>query len=321
MKYLYLFAGCLLLLILAFVLIKPSAKGSSSQQAQPVAASVTLDTLNASPEIEIQEAYSFDEPQASFKLDSELKEISGLTVLDANRLAAVQDEKGKVFQIDLHTGEILQEDRFEKDGDYEGIERIDSVMYVLRSDGDVFRVDGWPPKSKNAKKFETALSTKYDTEGLAYDARTRRLLIACKEYAGDNLKGYRAIYSFDPATGTLDEKPTYTIDLKQLEKLTPDHPLNRTLRKLAAPLTDLDGFKPAAIAVHPITGHLFVVSSVRKILLAINPRNEIESLWVLPDSLFKQPEGLAFLPNGDLFISNEGRGGKATLLRFNYRAE
>jgi hypothetical protein len=37
--------------------------------------------------------------------------------------------------------------------------------------------------------------------------------------------------------------------------------------------------------------------------------------------LFRQPEGICFKPNGDLFISNEGDGGKAKILKFKYRPQ
>jgi hypothetical protein len=36
-----------------------------------------------------------------------------------------------------------------------------------------------------------------------------------------------------------------------------------------------------------------------------------------PD-LFNQPEGITFMKNGDLFISNEGKKKSPTLVRFNY---
>ena len=213
---------------------------------------------------------------------------------------------------------FLRDDRFDKDGDYEGIEFVNGQMYVLRSDGDIFAVDGWPPESKDAKKYETILSTKYDTEGLAYDPTTNSLLVVCKEFAGDGLTNHKAIYRFDLATNEMNPKPAYVIDLNTIANLIPENPLNRAIRRLAAPLTDMSGFKPAAIAVHPITNDLFIISSVRKLLISLNRDNTVKAVWPLPDKLFRQPEGLAFLPNGDLFISNEGGKGKATLLRFNY---
>jgi uncharacterized protein YjiK len=39
----------------------------------------------------------------------------------------------------------------------------------------------------------------------------------------------------------------------------------------------------------------------------------------LNPSLFKQPEGLAFDRRGNMYISNEGAGGDANVLLFNYK--
>ena len=105
----------------------------------------------------LQRAYTLNQPDLVLKLKSTLKEISGLTFIDEQHLAVVQDEKGKIYQLDIATGEIVGDERFDKDGDYEGIEFVDGEMYVLRSDGDVYRVDGWPPESDDAKKYETRL--------------------------------------------------------------------------------------------------------------------------------------------------------------------
>ena len=52
----------------------------------------------------------------------------------------------------------------------------------------------------------------YDTEGLAYDAANHRLLIACKEFPGKDLKGYKAIYAFDLKQKRLLPEPTFKID-------------------------------------------------------------------------------------------------------------
>jgi uncharacterized protein YjiK len=41
-----------------------------------------------------------------------------------------------------------------------------------------------------------------------------------------------------------------------------------------------------------------------------------KNLTLLKRSIFPQPEGITFSPNGDLFIANEGDGDGGTILRF-----
>ena len=274
--------------------------------------------LADSTEFAIQNAYSFESPIVAVNLAKELKEISGITPFDEHHLAAIQDEQGKIFQIRMDTGALVDDDRFYDNGDYEDLVKVGNTFYALQSDGDIFEATGWPVKKKDTVKYETLLEARHDTEGLAYDGLNNRLLIACKEYAGKGLNQKRAIYAFDLTTKEVVPDPAYVIDLRVIDHHIPDNPLNRALRKLAAPLADIEGFKPSAIAIHPLSGHIFVLSSVRKIMIALHPDGAIEAAWRLPEELFRQPEGLSFLPNGDLFISNEGAGKSATLLRFAY---
>ena len=143
-------------------------------------------------------------------------------------------KKGKIYIVDMATGKITDEDRFDDDGDYEDVVLIDSTFYVLRSDGDVFEATGWPMKRKDTIKHETILESKHDTEGLVYDAANNRLLIACKEFAGKGLKNKKAIYAFDLATKTVDPEPAYLIDIRAVLENQPDHPLNRLIRRFVS---------------------------------------------------------------------------------------
>ena len=191
-------------------------------------------------------------------------------------------------------------------------------MFVLRSDGTLFEIADWRAPKLKVTKHRTPLSSKYDTEGLGYDAARHRLLIACKEYAGKGLKHHRAVYAFDLTAGKLLDAPVFTISTKDLPVPAGEGALNRRLRKLFGKAVDMSGFKPSALAVHPVTGRVYVLSSVRKMILVLTPDGAIRDVWPLPKKRFPQPEGLAFFPDGTLFLSNEGGGKRATLLRFAY---
>jgi hypothetical protein len=65
---------------------------------------------------------------------------------------------------------------------------------------------------------------------------------------------------------------------------------------------------------------MFLLSSVDKLLFVFNTKNELEFIEQLNPDMFKQPEGITFMKNGDLFISNEGIKKSATLVQFKYKA-
>lgn len=270
---------------------------------------------------EAEAPYDFERPDAFFELPKTLAEISGLTWLDDQHLGAVQDEEGRLYVLDLATGAVAQELQFGKKGDYEGIERAGDRLFVLRSDGVLFDVTGWPGAALDAREIDTGLKARCDAEGLAYDAPRERLLIACKEYAGKGLTHHRAIYAFDLAEETLVEEPAFVIDTQAFNATVRDpNAVNEAVRSFLAPVVDLSGFKPSGLALHPVTGQLYVLSSVRKAIVVLNPDGSGAAAWALPEHLFIQPEGLVFLPGGDLLLSSEGdKGQQAVLARFTYR--
>lgn len=149
----------------------------------------------------------------------------------------------------------------------------------------VLRSDGMIFKVAGSEISELAsgLSPKDNAEGLCADTRNKRLLIASKAKS--------TIYAFDPEHKRLEE--LWTIDEKK--------------------------FAPSALAIHPLTAEVYVLSSAGKELIILTSEGKIKQSHKLPGKHFKQPEGMAFAPNGDLYISNEGKGGNGNILLFRYQ--
>jgi uncharacterized protein YjiK len=74
--------------------------------------------------------------------------------------------------------------------------------------------------------------------------------------------------------------------------------------------------KPSAAAIQPKTNKLYIIASVGKLLLECDINGKIEKAYRINPSQFPQPEGITFAPNGDMYISNEGLNGRATILKF-----
>ncbi|WP_420455343.1 SdiA-regulated domain-containing protein [Rubrivirga sp.] len=257
-------------------------------------ADATRSTPPAGPSAAIP--YRLDAPDAVVALPAELREISGLTVLPSGRLGAVQDEAGTIFEIDPATGVIVDRLVFETAGDFEGLATTDDAVWVLRSDGDLYRVARDSTGMPSARKVETRLKSRNDTEGLAFDAAQNRLLVACKEWPGDDLGRVRAVYAFDLATETMSETPVFALDREAVDSAV--------------------NFRPSALAIHPTTGGLYVLSSVRRAIAVVGPDGALVGIADLPGDVAPQPEGLAFTADGTLYVSSEGPSGPGTLLRY-----
>lgn len=256
-------------------------------------------------------AYDLKRPDDKFYLPYVLEEISGLAYTTNNTLLAVDDESGKLFEFDPKEKKIVHSIEFHKGDDFEGVELVGDRIYVLRSDGDLFRFNYSTKKNSDAVKIETDLHKKNDTEGLGYDPSKNTLLIACKEDGEINdekVKG-RAFYAFDLQENKLDNQPIFVIGPKQLKKFWES---NRDFEYDE----DRIKFKPSAIAYHPINKHYYILSSVGKMLLVVSPEGTIKATQPISPRVLGQPEGICFAPNGDMYISSEGEGDRGFILKF-----
>ncbi|HER41230.1 MAG TPA: hypothetical protein ENO10_08420, partial [Salinimicrobium catena] len=137
--------------------------------------------------------------EKTWELPEVLEEVSGMAFLDNDKLASVQDEKGMIFIYDLQSEKIENEIHFSGNGDYEGIAVANDILFVLKSDGTLYEVRNYSAEPK-IKEYPTRLSRNNDVEGLFFDKKGNRLLLAVKE-KDPQAKDYKGIYAFD-----LDQK-------------------------------------------------------------------------------------------------------------------
>ncbi len=290
------------LLFSILIYIAPACKNSSFGQRADSLFLVTED---------VDIFYELKYPDEKFFLPYVLEEVSGLGWTPDNSLLAVDDETGKVFEYNLTKQDIVHSITFYKGDDFEGVELVGNEIFILRSDGDLFKLDYIQSKESRAWVIENELGKKNDTEGLGYNPISHKLIIACKEKAGlgkEDIKG-RAFYTFDLSTNKLDKKPHFTITPKQLKNFWEER-RNFDYDK------DRIKFKPSAIAFHPISKDYYVLSSVGKMIIVVNSEGNIKATYPVYQRILGQPEGLAFSENGDLYVSSEGEGDRGYIVRF-----
>jgi len=226
-----------------------------------------------------------------WELPSILKEVSGIALIDNNRIACIQDEAGLIFIYNLMSSKIEKKIEFGNSGDYEGIALVGSTAYVLRSDGSIFEVNNFENHKASSIKYKISLKGNYDFEGLCYDKKNNRLLLNIKDMDKDEFK---PIFAFDLDTKKFRSEPVFSInfndpifDILEVKKS------NKLLR-------------PTEIGIHPKTGDIYILEAKNPKLLILDSLGNPLKLYVFKEEQFNQAEGMGFNKDGKLYISNEG---------------
>jgi uncharacterized protein YjiK len=263
--------------------------------------------------------YNFDEVDSQIKLPPTLHEISGITPLDSVNFACVQDELGIVFLFNSKSGKITGELPFYYEGDYEGIAKTKNALFILRSDGVLYETMLRSDSAEVVNIYETAIPAS-NNEGLCFDEKNNRLLIACKSKVGKGkeYKDLRFIYAFDLDTRQLSEEPVFQFDVAELKEFVIDQGIELETKKKKKSQDFVLKFRPSAIGIHPINGRLFLLTAMDHMLFIFDESGKAEYAIKLDSDKFNKSEGIAFFENGDLLITNEGQYKKPSIIRLNY---
>ncbi|HEY0040878.1 MAG TPA: SdiA-regulated domain-containing protein [Flavisolibacter sp.] len=251
--------------------------------------------------------YQFNKAQTR-ELGKALNEISGIAYAGNGRLLAVADSKERVFEIDLNSKKL--KDYTDKvvgpDSDLEDIVMVDSTIYLLMSKGIIKEIPQRVRDTAGVKTYELELEGTNDFETLYYDPTAEGLVLLCKTCAHEKGEGIRTAFRFDLASKTFDSSAFFTISKEDIRNLLKNNDAK---------------FDPSAAAIHPINKRLYILSSAGTLLVITDTRGKaIEAYRLNPDD-FPQAEGIAFAPNGEMYISNEGKYGRPTLSIFPYQQQ
>ncbi|MCB0600160.1 MAG: SdiA-regulated domain-containing protein [Saprospiraceae bacterium] len=248
--------------------------------------------------------YETGEPDATYQLPGILREISGLAWYD-DTLWAIQDEDGLLFKMVPQDQEInITNFQFGPKDDYEALEWMDGYCYVVTSEAKLWQID---PKNKTSRRLPSFWGKKHNVEGLTVTEDGHGLWVAAKEDQHDE---ERAVIAIDPNNLDASSKSRFSISDDKIRSFI------KAQNNTGLKVPDKIDFHSSSIALNPLTGELFVLSSPEPQLLVLDPKGKIKSWQRLSSLLYPQPESMCFAPDGTLYIANEGKHGAATLLVF-----
>lgn len=247
--------------------------------------------------------YDINKPE-KIKVKEILDEISGIVYdKDRNALIAEDDEQGRLFIVDLANPFAYKLSKFGPPGDYEDLAFTGKEWFVLKSNGELYFAKNAFTDSATHEKFPFSEKGN-EFEGLYYDQASNCLWLLCKSCNRDKGKNVVSLYSFDVTTRQFKDGPLWQLDVNKIkDQLSSKDPV----------------FKPSAIAMHPLQKKLYILSGVNKLLVIADSDGNIQSAYKLNPAEFKQPEGITFSDNGDMYISNEATEDTyANILKFTY---
>lgn len=253
------------------------------------------------------DGYSYENLQ-EIELEKELEEISGIEYDGGKTFLAHNDEEGVIYRLN---GEykITETFSFAEDGDYEEIKKAGNALFVLGSKGDLWSMDYDGTTISTAEEHEWP-GKKAEFEAMFYNETADQLILLCKNSKDGKEARATLGYSFnlaegDPAESRFSEDAVFSLGWDAVEKATGK---------------ELKNLHPSANAVHPLTGEIYLLASMERLLLILTPDQAIKTVHKLDKERFPQAEGITFDEQGNMYISNEAAdAGEATLLVFPYQ--
>lgn len=239
-------------------------------------------------------------PARTVILPPALAEVSGLAFTAEGRLLAHDDERGRVHAVDPGTG--MAERSFAVGSppvadDLEGIAVAGERLFMISSRGILYEFrDPRDGASSPVRVTDTGLGRGCEAEGLAWDAGTRTLLVACKTLRPQAPEVRIHRVAMDAASIPTDPIRVPWASFARHGHEGPVH--------------------PSGIEVDPNTGTLVLLAAREDLLFEVSPDGRLKDVVALPRERHPQPEGIAFGPDGHLYIADEGAGGSARLTSY-----
>ena len=278
------------------ILIICSCKRNAEKQG-----SLSKEKGNADTSLASKNGFNYDlkKPTHSWVLPSELVEVSGNAWIDKDHLILIEDLHPNLYYVrfDNKTATLEKTIPFvetdKEKVDIEDVTIVGNVVYALWSHGALYKISDWQNKP-SVEKIKTKLSKDNNTEGLCFDPVTKQLLISCKDSSGTGEDSAKAVYAFNIEQAQLGEKPFMVIHPKDFKSVTGNEL----------------SFNPSAIAVHPITHDIYMLTTRDNKGMAIFTHDGVlKSYQPIDKEMMEQPEGICFNPQGKLIISSEGKKG------------
>ena len=238
------------------------------------------------------------QPERISLLPMGIESFSDITFLDSTILICLQEDKNSLVLFDLYSNQVSSPLNINLPNKINDFSRIDSTIILLDDESRVHFL--LPPYDS------TSLVTENAVLGTCIHESTRRMFILTQNNFDIDNPVSNSIYTYNISKRKLNEKVLFDISINEIELFALENNITIPKNK-SRDFNDTVSqfiFNPIAMAVHPKTNEIYILSSENRSIVIFNQFGEVADIKILDEKLLSNPTAITFHPSGDLLISN-----------------
>lgn len=257
-------------------------------------------------------ATTFSKEDGYFKLSSPSKitmlpmgveSFSGISFLDSLVLICLQEESGSIVLLNLNNNNTSGPLNLNLPTKIIDFSCIDSSMILVDDKMQVHFLS--PPYDSSSLVTDNNVLCEWKSAATCIHASTKRLFILSKSNLENENPISNSVYTYSLSKRKLNEKSLFDISVNEIEAFA----LQNNISLSTKAINQLDTtteliFNPCAIAVHPKTNEIYVLSSENRSIVIFDQFGKIINLVFLDEKQFSNPTAMTFHSTGDILISN-----------------
>ena len=233
-----------------------------------------------------------------------IESFSDIAFLDSTILICLQEDKKSLVLFDLSSNQVSTPITINLPNKIIDFSRIDSTIILLDDQVQVHFL--LPPYDSSSLVTENDILGNWKSAATCIHESTKRMFILTQNNLEIDNPISNSIYTYTISKRKLNEKALFDISISDLEMFAIENNIATPQNKF----TDLSDslsqliFNPTAMAIHPKTNEIYILSSENRSIVVFNQFGEVQDLFFLDEKLVSNPKAMTFHPSGDLLISN-----------------
>jgi len=248
--------------------------------------------------------FDLQHPNSIQTLPMGVQPFSDVTLLDSTHLIGLDQESGSMFVYNLADNSVSPFLPWDLGSKICNISTVDSTLLLVDDAKHIhFLSSPYDAASLTTLNLE---NEQFEAVSVCFHQESHRLFLMTSNE--ERTEGYSnsSVYAYNLNQRKLNAQPLFSISGEDIEAFAIEN-------KLIAPHSDLSitddtletmNFTPSAIAVHPKTNEIYVLSRADHSLAVFNQFGEIVNFTSLDKTMFSDPSAMTFKKSGDLVITD-----------------